>query len=513
MAKIVEFSKLNPVPLLPRNTQAEQAVLGAILLDKDAWLIAASKLSPRDFFEPEHREIFSCMLALSRQGSVIDLVTVNDKLERTAKLDKAGGSAYVASLLDGVPFVSHVEHYAAIVNEKALRRRILSMACDIERAVEGEKVLEVILGLFETGAKFLSAHCTVDVSAEGKTLFCTAAQLASEVSNDAKWIARPWVVVGAVTELAGKVKAAGKTTFTTHLVAAVLEGRPFLGEPTIKTPVVYLTEQPGTSFRVAIERAGLLDRDDLFVLPWHLTMGFSWERVAKMAVEECQRRDAKLLVVDTLAQFAGLIGDSENNAGDALLATQPLQKAAAEGLAVLVVRHERKSGGSVGDSGRGSSAYGGAADIVLSLRRAEGNSRPTVRVIHGISRFDETPDELVIELVSGNYVSLGRAADMAAREAEELILATAPESEEEAASFDQLIEGTSTKRTTAQRTVKALLLDGRLARTGRGRKRSPFKYFLPQIRSAQTSDLNGQEESGQPTESRGGVGSLDARSE
>jgi hypothetical protein len=137
-------------------------------------------------------------------------------------------------------------------------------------------------------------------------------------------------------------------------------------------------------------------------------------------------------VVDTLSQFAGLTGDKENNAGDALEAIQPLQEAAAEGIGVVLTRHERKSGGDVGDSGRGSSAFAGAVDIVLSLRKPEGNSKKTLRVLHALSRFSETPAELLIELRENTYVALGEPHEAALREAKDSIIAIAPKSEPEA---------------------------------------------------------------------------------
>jgi hypothetical protein len=149
---------------------------------------------------------------------------------------------------------------------------------------------------------------------------------------------------------------------------------PFMGEPTLKSTVVYLSEQPPASFREALKRAGLLEREDLVVLFWHDVMQFSWPEVAYGAAKECARRGAKLLVIDTGPQFARLAGDAENSAGDALRVMEPLQAAAAAGLGVIVIRHERKSGGEVGDSGRGSSAFGGAVDILMAIRRPEGNS-------------------------------------------------------------------------------------------------------------------------------------------
>ena len=111
-----------------------------------------------------------------------------------------------------------------------------------------------------------------------------------------------------------------------------------------------------------------------------------------------QARKCDPLVVDTLPQFAGLKGDSENNSGDALSAVEPLLQAAADGIGIIIVRHERKAGGRSGDSGRGSSAFAGAVDIVLSLRKPEGNSRKTQRVLQALSRFSETPTELLIDL-------------------------------------------------------------------------------------------------------------------
>jgi hypothetical protein len=99
------------------------------------------------------------------------------------------------------------------------------------------------------------------VGAETKLEFRTAEQIATESPNGVDWIARPWVAKGAITEVDGQVKAAGKTTWMTHMCSAVLDGVEFMGQPTRKAPVVYLTEQPEASFRGALELAGLLKRN------------------------------------------------------------------------------------------------------------------------------------------------------------------------------------------------------------------------------------------------------------
>ena len=325
-----------------------------------------------------------------------------------------------------------------------------------------------------------------------KLPFRTARQIADETPDKIDWVSKPYVAFGAITEVDGKVKLAGKSTWTTHLCRAVLDGLPFMGEPTTKTAIVYLTEQPPASWRLTLDRAGLLGRDDFHCLYFRDIRGILWSVVADEAAAYCKTVGAKLLVVDTLGQFAGIAGDSENNAGDALMAMQPLQQAAGNGIAVMILRHDRKSGGLVGESGRGSSAYSGAVDIVLSIRRPEGNTKKTLRTIHAIGRFDETPDELVIDLTPTGYVSLGTAANVAEAEAEQILRAAAPRTEEEAATLDEMIKGTEVSRSTAQRVVKNLCARGEFLSTGEGKRGKPFRYLLPEIVSAQTPNTDGQ---------------------
>jgi hypothetical protein len=136
-------------------------------------------------------------------------------------------------------------------------------------------------------------------------------------------------------------------------------------------------------------------------------MSKPWQEVAAAAVAECRRRGARLLVVDTIAPFAGLAGATENDAGHVLAALKHLQAATSAGIAVLIVQHQRKSGGELVDAGRGSSAFAGAVDILLSLSRRQGRGRRTRREIHAVSRFDETPTSLLIELTDAGYASHG----------------------------------------------------------------------------------------------------------
>jgi hypothetical protein len=465
----------------PHNKDAERAVLGAILLDSQALADAKSAgLICSDFFLPSNVTLFACMVRMGDEGKPIDLVTLSDELERAGELEKAGGAANLAGLMDGMPRVSNTPHYAKIIREHSRRRDLIRDAHIVFSAACGVAADPEYLRW--KGIHLLTAGQDASRAAGDELAVSTGAQEAAETTEaGAEWIARPIAAAGAITEICGKVKQAGKTTFVTHLAAAVLEGKPFLGLPTLKSPVVYLTEQPPATFRLAMRRAGLLGREDFHIVYWNRAAGMAWEMLAQRAIKLCQRVGAKLLVVDTLAQFAGITGDSENNSGDALRAMQPLQRGAAAGLGVIVVRHERKSGGAVGDSGRGSSAYAGAVDIVISVRLAEGNGDRNFRLIQAVSRFDEAPDNWVIEYdPASGYRLRGTAADLSRERARQALLDAAPRSEADAVAAPDLWAAADVSRRKFYRHVDKLLESGSLARTGTGSKADPFRYWAPE---------------------------------
>jgi hypothetical protein len=416
---------------------------------------------------------------------VIEFAFTDPRLtaEVRAVTARQGGSVWASIdfLLDSVPVFSDI----AVWTDAAVRygvAKYLSERCDLslEELVGDLLRLERQLAF---SVRILSAASRDRVSAESGRVsafpFRTARDLAVNAPSDVVWIAKPWLAQGAITEVTGKVKSAGKTTWATHMAAAIVTGRPFMGEPTRKGPVVYLTEQPDSSFHPALRRASLLDREDFVVLSWKDVRSLSWTAVVDAVIEKSVEVSAVAMFVDTLTQFAGIPGDGENNAGEALAAMEPLQRAAAKGIGVVSIRHDRKAGGEVGDSGRGSSAFAGVADIVLSIRRPEGNQKPTIRVIHSLGRFDETPERWAIELTARGYVSLGEGNAFAVASAKQSIVRVAPREEENAKELGVLCEEAGVRRTTAQDVVKELLAAGELRSVGRGKKGDPHKYWQP----------------------------------
>lgn len=344
-----------------------------------------------------------------------------------------------------------------------------------------DEVIRLVAGAAPYAPELVSAGTTPLIGpAETKSLFLTAREIAESTPADPEWIARPYVARGVITEVAGKLKASGKTTWLLAMCRKVVDGLPFMGQPTARTGVVYLTEQAGTSFRAALARGDLLERDDMLVLFWSRARGLDWPTIVQAAVTTAKERGYGLIIVDTLPQFSGITGDSENSSGAALDAMKPLQEASADNLAIVVSRHERKGGGEVGESGRGSSAYSGAVDIVASIRRTEGQTKETVRVIHALGRFDDTPGELVIDLVDGEYQALGSGQDVKAREARTLVLEQLPTTMDEALTtkelLDQLAEA-KLKRTLLLQVLDELRTAGAVEHVGEGKRGRPFRYW------------------------------------
>jgi replicative DNA helicase len=138
--------QLAPERTLPHNLDAEKSVLGAILIQNEAFNHAAELIGPRDFFRDAHRRIFEKMIRLSERNEAIDFVTLKEELSRSGELDEVGGPAYIAGLVDGVPRSTNVEYYAGIVKEKAtLRNLIFSASKIVATAYQGELDADEVL--------------------------------------------------------------------------------------------------------------------------------------------------------------------------------------------------------------------------------------------------------------------------------------------------------------------------------------------------------------------------------
>lgn len=115
----------------PQNLEAEQAVLGAILLEIEALITAMERLRSEDFYSVAHQRIFEAMIDLNENNEPLDLITLTALLQDRRQLEEIGGVSYLAKLANAVPTAANVEYYAQIVEEKSMLRRLIRTATQI----------------------------------------------------------------------------------------------------------------------------------------------------------------------------------------------------------------------------------------------------------------------------------------------------------------------------------------------------------------------------------------------
>ncbi len=116
------------VERLPYEPEAERAVLGAILLDPTALLMVIEKVREEEFYVEAHRLVFAACTTLHERGQAVDLLTVTNHLREQGRLERAGGAAYLSSMVDALPDVANAVHYGEIVHDKAVKRRLIAAA-------------------------------------------------------------------------------------------------------------------------------------------------------------------------------------------------------------------------------------------------------------------------------------------------------------------------------------------------------------------------------------------------
>ena len=333
---------------------------------------------------------------------------------------------------------------------------------------------------------------------EGFDPFQPVAEFMSDGSDEVPWIARPWVAAGSVTLLSGKPKMAGKTTFTLHLIAAILNGDSFIGEPTQKGPVLLVSEQGGVSLKQALDRAGVVDHPDFQIAIFRQFYGKTWAELVEAAFTKAERLGARLLVIDTLTACAQV--KEENDAGQARDVISQLKvHADRTGVAVLVTFHEGKGEHPQGEAYRGSSAYAGEVDINLHIERIGGDNADAInrRLITIGGRFDDdVPEKMYVQLTDHQgYIGLGDERAIVARSVRATLGAVLPTAgaglplQDIRRGGELIEEGLLTKVKAAgvhvgHNWLKQSLDEGvrlkAIGFSGLGKRHHPFRYWLQQ---------------------------------
>ncbi len=130
----------------PQNLDAEQSVLGAMIIDKEAVVKAVELLKPDDFYRDANGHIYEAIVNLFDRGEAVDLITLTEELRQSGLLEQVGGVAYVAGLANSVPTSANIEYYARIVEEKSLLRRLINVSTRMARmGFEADEEVETLL--------------------------------------------------------------------------------------------------------------------------------------------------------------------------------------------------------------------------------------------------------------------------------------------------------------------------------------------------------------------------------
>jgi hypothetical protein len=318
--------------------------------------------------------------------------------------------------------------------------------------------------------------------------------LAAAARPGTAWLWQGYLAPGAVTLLTSQWKS-GKTTLASVLLARLKAGGPLAGLPVAPATAVVVSEEGPEHW---LRRARTLDFGDhvgWFCRPFRgKPTAAEWLALLDGLAAVRRQRGLDLVVIDPLAAF--LPGRTENDAACVLDALAPLQRLTAQGVAVLVLHHPRKGKSPAGHAARGSGALSGFADILIEMRwhgRAAADNRR--RRLRALSRYDETPRDLVIELNAEgtDYQAYGSAADedfAAHWEALQAVLAQAAHKLTRPEIRRQWPAEAVPADKTLYRWLQAAVGRGLVRQGGRGLRGQPFRYWLPARDAGFTDDLS-----------------------
>ncbi len=296
-------------------------------------------------------------------------------------------------------------------------------------------------------------------------------QLLAEATEGIAWIWEGYLARGALTVLGVREKA-GNSTLVWALISAMSQGRDFLGRATTPTPMVVLTEEPTAAIAEKVERFGIPGDASVYVVSREGSRRAQWEALLAEALAACRAYSAGLLIIDTLAFFANLPAEAENDSGAMTAVLRPLVEACSGGLAVLALHHANKAHGEL----RGSTAIGAAADIIMTLTREP--EAPVRRRLETMGRFAGCPAEpVLIELDGDRYTALGTPREVSTEERERQVLGALPTpAEGPGLTQREVAEATGIAVQRVAEALTSLRVRGQVTRTGQGTRGAPYRY-------------------------------------
>ncbi|AYH42334.1 replicative DNA helicase [Azoarcus sp. DN11] len=262
---------ISAIKLPPHSLEAEQSLIGGILLDNQAWERVADLASETDFYRDDHRRIFRHISKLLDLGKPADVVTVFESLEKNGESEQAGGLAYLAEIANGTPSAANIRRYAEIVRERAILRKLVSVGDEIAASALSATGRDAKTLLDEAEAKVFEI---AESSARSTTGFVSIQPILKQVVDRVQELYdrdNPSEVTGVPT---GLVDLDDKTSGLQPSDMIIVAGRPAMGKTTFalniaehvaidcKLPVaIFSMEMPGTQLATRfISSVGRIDQ-------------------------------------------------------------------------------------------------------------------------------------------------------------------------------------------------------------------------------------------------------------
>jgi len=369
--------KLERLDIPPYSLEAEQAVLGGVMLDNSSWEQVVNRLREEDFYRHNHRLIFRTIFELANGNMPFDAITLSEWMQSRNQLELVGGLAYLATLARDTPTAANVSAYADIVSERSKLRRLISTGRELADAAVRPSGRTAAALINEFGDRL---HAMKAAPMQPLVTICLADVIAERI----EWLWPGRFPMGKVSLLVGD-PGLGKSMLTLMLASTVSRGAPWPipeegSAPLGDVLLVSAEDAPGDTIRPRLEAVGA-DLTRVHIVDIVREVGVDGKRVMRswtMADSEmlgeklATLHECKLLVIDPISEFMGSVDSHINSNVRELLA--PLSSLAAKrDMAVVCVSHLNKSTAPAMYRTSGSLAFVAAARAVFAVTRDKDN--------------------------------------------------------------------------------------------------------------------------------------------
>lgn len=405
-------------PNMPTSIESERAVLGAILLNREAIVAVADTLKAQHFYLERHGQIYAAALAVFQTKTPPDLRTLSEELRRRGQLEQIGGTPYLMDLFDATPTSAHIDYYALDMLKTATRRRLLTVggriaALAYDESADIQTIMTIAHDLLDGAAIALHDPRYTPFSAD---------DLDQEVLAEMVW-AIPNLLPQGLTMLIGKPKMR-KSWLALAIAIAIASGGRALGcIPVEQGDVLYLALEDSKR-RLQSRQRKILSGSSAPRRLSYLTQAPRIDEGCVSTIETWLRRhpQARLVIVDVLAKVRPK-GSGGSMYDEDYSALEPLQQLAMRReIAILVVHHMNRSDAEdIYDLINGSNGVGGCLDGLLALQYERGQTDATLKI-----GSRELEDDAALALrwdnATAQWIYLGKADEVKASAARQEII-------------------------------------------------------------------------------------------